>query len=49
MLLEELLGGLNHLEGSKVVSLLFEAGDDGTNESSLNAVGFDHDVRSLHA
>lgn len=48
VLFKEFLGGLNHLEGSEVVSSLFEAGDDFSNESSLDTVRLNHDVASFH-
>ncbi len=47
MLLEEFSGRLGEFECSEVVSLLLETGNDGSNESSLNTVGLDHDVGSF--
>lgn len=39
MLLEVLLGGLGELEGNKLEATLLEAGDDGADETALDAVG----------
>ncbi len=47
MLFKELPGGADELEGSEVVSLLLESGDDGSDQSSLDTVGLNHDVGSL--
>ncbi len=47
VLLEKLLGGVDELKGSEVVSLLLKPGNNGTNKSSLDAVRLDHDVGSF--
>lgn len=41
VLLEVLLAGGDELDGSKLVAAVLEAGDDGANESTLDAVGLD--------
>ena len=48
VLLKKFFRGCHHLKGSEVVSLLFESGDDVSNESSLDTVGLDHDVGLFH-
>lgn len=45
--LEVLAGRLHELECAEVVSPLFEAGDDGADQSSLHTVRLDHDVGTL--
>lgn len=43
VLTEQLLAGLGHLQGDKLVATLLEAADDGGDEAALNAVRLDHD------
>jgi hypothetical protein len=40
------LSGRSELHGDQFVTLLFETFDDFSDEASLDAVGFDHDVWS---
>lgn len=44
VLLEVLLGGVDHLEGGDLVTAVLEALDDLTDNAALDAVGLDHDV-----
>jgi hypothetical protein len=46
--LEEGFSGDEHLDTSEEVSLLFESGDDLSDQSSLDAVGLDHDESLFH-
>jgi hypothetical protein len=46
-LLEMLLGCVDHLERDDFEATLLEAGDDLADEGALDAVGLDHDVRTL--
>ena len=47
VLLELLSAGLGKLHGDELEALGLEAGDDGTDEASLDTIGLDHDVGSL--
>ncbi len=46
--LEKAFAGNEHLDTSEEVTLLFESGDDLSNQSSLDSVGFDHDESLFH-
>jgi len=47
VLFKEGLSGWDEFECSQVVSFLLESGNDGSDQSSLDTVGFDHDVGSF--
>lgn len=47
VLLGELLGGDETLDGDELVAALLEAGDDLTDDLARDTVGLDHDVRAL--
>jgi len=47
VLLEVLGGGVNELEGDELESTLFETADDVSDETAVDAVGLDHDVRAF--
>jgi len=47
VLFKVFFGWGGQFKSSKVVSFLLESGDDGSNESSLDTVGLDHDVGSF--
>ena len=44
MLFEVSLARGDELQGDELETALFEAGDDGADESALDAIGLDHDV-----
>ena len=48
VLLEVALGGGHHLAGSEHEAAFLESGDDFSNYSSLDSVGFDHDEGLFH-